>query len=283
MICLPAALGGHLSSDATLTVLLWLLAAPILCSVVIGCGFSRFDFWSADLRMTPFAAVRPFSPGEWVVVRLLVALASAVVTWLAVLLGAFLWLAHAGDWGAWEQLHRQFLQHYGPRERWPLLGVALGTIVLLTWRFLIAGLPIGFAGHRGWFYGWNASCAAILASLLFMRLWRSDYANPLHLDNLWPWVIRLPWILAVVIIAKVSLAAWAWRRVLDARLFSRRGILGYFSAWTMACGSLAGGVSIACAETAWLRSTLILLSWLVVPLAGPAWAMLALRRNRSRS
>lgn len=282
MTCLPAWLSGPLSGKGTVGVLSWVLLSPMVLALIIGCGFAKFDFWNTDLKMPQFAAVRPFSPGKWVVTKLQVALGSVILTWLLVLLVSFLFLAYAGDPGGLDRLYWELKIHYSPVTRWLVGALTLFAAMTLTWRFLIGGLAIGLSANRVWYYTANSVCASVLATALLLLIWRGDRADhPLHLYQLWPGIVRLPFLLALVVFAKALVAAWAWTRVLRNDLLEGRAIATYFCAWTIATVLISAGMSIAFPHTPWLRHTLTLLALLVVPLAGPALAILALLRNRS--
>ena len=282
MTCLPAWLSGPLSGNGTVGVLSWVLLSPLVLAMIIGCGFAKFDFWNSDLKMPQFAAVCPFSPGNWVIIKLRVALVSVVLTWLLVLLVSFLFLAYAGDFGGLDHLYWELRIRYSPAARWPVLASTLFAAMALSWRFLTGGLAIGLSANRAWYYTTNSICAIVLATALFLLIWRGDRTDhPLHLYQLWPWIVRLPLLLALAVFAKALVAAWAWTRVLRNDLLEGRRIAIYFCLWTLTTALLGAGVVFAFPHTAWLRYALMLLSLLIVPLAGPALAMLALLRNRS--
>src|SRR6185295_7785356 len=76
----------------TLWILGWTLAMPMLLALPIGKGFSKPDFWSGDLSLPPFVAVRPFATGNLVVVKMKVAALSAIFAWLPVIVFLGLWL-----------------------------------------------------------------------------------------------------------------------------------------------------------------------------------------------
>jgi hypothetical protein len=283
MTCIPAWLSGPMSEGATVALLSWVYVSPIVLAAIVGCGFAKFDFWNPELKMTHFAAVRPFSPGQWVMIKLQTTLASAAVTWALVLLVSFLWVSHAADLGGLDQIYRQLGMYYSHFERWLLALLSLFGAFLLTWRFLVGGMAIGLSALKGWFYAANSLRALALASLLFLMIWRDGRIDhPFHLYDLWPWILRLPVLLAITVIIKALFAAWAWLRVGRLRMLSPGMVVAYFGAWILATVLLAVGMSIAFPHTLWLRHTLILLALLIVPLAGPPLAMLALSRNRNQ-
>ncbi|HKQ40149.1 MAG TPA: hypothetical protein VJ063_18900, partial [Verrucomicrobiae bacterium] len=79
-------------SDGTLWLLAWTLALPMILAVPVGKGFSKPDFWSGDLSLPAFAAVRPLATGDMVVIKMKVAAWSAIISWLLVLAFLSIWL-----------------------------------------------------------------------------------------------------------------------------------------------------------------------------------------------
>src|SRR6185436_1576660 len=73
-------------------ILAWTLAMPMILALPLGKGFSKADFWSKDLSLPAFVAVRPLATGELVVTKMKVAALSAGISWLLVLVFLSLWL-----------------------------------------------------------------------------------------------------------------------------------------------------------------------------------------------
>jgi hypothetical protein len=90
----------------------------------------------------------------------------------------------------------------------------------------------------------------------------------------------LPVILTVAVIAKVVVAAFTWSRALNSGQVSPRTMSRYFAGWLFMVAILTSFVFILVTNTLWLRHLLMLLSALLVPLAGPALAMRSLAVNR---
>ena len=61
------------------------LAAPVVLAVPVGMAFSKPTFWSEDLAVPAFVAVRPLSSEDLVATKVKVAAASAVLSWVVVL------------------------------------------------------------------------------------------------------------------------------------------------------------------------------------------------------
>lgn len=62
LTCVPAWLSGELSGRATMGILTWLFIAPFLFALIIGRGFGKPDFWSTNLKIPQYSAIRPVTP-----------------------------------------------------------------------------------------------------------------------------------------------------------------------------------------------------------------------------
>ncbi|MBI4660860.1 MAG: hypothetical protein HY735_18645 [Verrucomicrobia bacterium] len=200
-----------------------------------------------------------------------------------VLFGTFIWLAHAGDFDGLDSLYEELRLNFSRTDRGLFVLLSLYGVMLLTWRLMVFGLAVGLSGRKGWYYLLNLLTAAGFVALFAFLLWRSDQTEqPLHLYDWWNCVTWLPLIAAMTVVAKIALAAWAWLRVHELRMLSPRLIYFYFVLWIFNSGLWIGLVLIAFPHTPWLRNLLVLIAMLLVPLAGPAMAMIAFARNRSR-
>ncbi|HKS37597.1 MAG TPA: hypothetical protein VJW76_10435 [Verrucomicrobiae bacterium] len=284
MTFVPTYLSGPLTPRATLGVLSWIFLSPLLLAVIIGRGFSKPDFWNQELNMTPFNAIRPLTSGQWVTAKLKVAAGSVLLTWGLVLYVSFVWTTWAGDFEELDRLFQQLMFHYSAQERWLLPVLAIFAVLILTWRFMVNGLAVGLSGRKRWYQFSNLLTGLVWVTLFAGVIWRSDHSDHnLHLYDVWQWIIWLPLALAGAVIAKSTLAAWAWYQVDQRQMLSRHSIYTYFGFWVLATGLLVGLVVLAFPHTVWLRNLLILLSMTVVPLARPGMAMLTLAKNRSGS
>ncbi len=279
----PGCLAGPLSAGATTGILTWALVAPVGLAVIIGRGFGKPDFWSPDLAPSPFHAVRPLRSGDWVLVKIRVALVSVLITWAGVWLGLFVWASHAADFAGLDELWRLFKLHYPASVRPFLAVLSIYALGVVTLRFLMSGLPTGLSGRKSWVYGANTLVALGLASVPVLLVWQGDRADPpLPLHVLWPLIAVSPVALALLVVLKVVLGMWAWHRVWSRGLLPAHAVLLSLAAWTLATLPLIAWTSLAVPHTDWLRHVFLLAAMLVVPLAGPPAAMIALDRNRSR-
>lgn len=238
----------------TVRLLMGVLISPVVIAMAVGVGFARPTFWSDDLAMPAFVAVRPLDDEDFVAVKVKVAAASAVVSWLLVLAFLGLWLT------AW-----------GPRDALSRLGIGVLVILagmILTWRFLVSRLWSGLAGSRLLFFG-SAGVfgVAAIAALVF-----DGYRLP-------AWVLgdsarmRVAVALATVaVIAKCGLAAYVWHHVVG---HYRRQ---YLLVWV---GATAAVTALAF-DLFRFQTLPILLALLAVPLARVGLAASSVARNRHR-
>ena len=89
---LPVTWFNRDDSRYTESILVRLLAMPIVLAFVIGKGFIKPEFWTTKLSVTPFMAAKPMRDGELIISKLKVAAVSVVLGWVPVLIFAALWL-----------------------------------------------------------------------------------------------------------------------------------------------------------------------------------------------
>jgi hypothetical protein len=292
---LPALVGGFLlavvipvswlvrsNAADTFRLLLAALAAPVVLAVPVGIAFSKPTFWSEDLALPAFVAIRPLSSEDLVAIKVKVAAASAVLSWVLVLVFLTVWLS---AWANLDVLSRLAIQLWALHGHSRAAVYAIAALVVLagvflTWRFLVSRLWSGLSGMRPMLVSSVVSVVVlVIASLAYdagrLPGWLFD--DPARLEP-------LAWIAAVAVIAKYWMAAYSWRGV------SPRYLRVYLLIW------LAGTASIlALGIVVWgiartylpvdvdrLRSVVILLGLLAVPLARVGLAPSSLTRNRHR-
>jgi len=204
------------------------------------------------------------------------------LTWFLVLYVCVLWLGLAGDVDRIGGFLSQLNMYYPGGERWVVTLAAFLGWAGLSWRFMVSGLASGLSGSKAWYYASNSVTAAILMTLLACFIWAGDSADhSLHLYNLWSAIMLLPVVLAVAVIAKAAVAAWAWNRAHQAKMVSARNAASYLGVWTLCTGLFCCVAYLAFAHTPWLRNLVCLGTFLILPLATPGVAMLAWSANRT--
>ena len=245
------------------------LAMPLMLAAPVGKAFSKPELWSADLGLSAFIAVRPLATHEMVAIKMKVAAASAMLSWLFVLIFLGLWLPFAN-------LDVVTGVQFALRQSHVVPIAILGVIAaaFLTWRFLVAGLWIGLSGSKALF-SLSAAPYALSPLLLILFLFT---VSPTSWLRTWirtdpdGFVAWLSWIAAVAVIAKCVLAVFSWRKV--ATGFVRQ----YCGVWigTTAC-MIVLAVLLPFHR---LRLFLILAALLYIPLTRIGLAVWSLDRNR---
>src|ERR1043166_3535013 len=287
----------HLRDErgTTLWILAWTLAMPVIVAAAAGKGFSKPDFWSRDLSLSPFVAVRPLATGEMVVIKMKVAARSAAVSWLLVLAFLSVWFPL---WANLESLSMMRIGYWmafshSVLPQYLMAALVLLAGMLLTWKFLVGGLCVGLSGNKKLFIAAVLPyCLALLLGLMALIILLR------HETAVRAWVRHDPsrllsyceWIAALGVAAKFWIAARAWHRVSPCR------VRQYLLLW---CGATL--VFVALAILLWARgllslqlmaadvlpldvyrlgNLLVLLALLAVPFARIGLVPAALQRNR---
>lgn len=294
-LVLPVLVGGVLiavvapfswfsRSDASgsLRLLLGTLATPIMLAIPVGMAFARPTFWSEDLSVPAFVAIRPLTDEQIVAIKMKVAAASVAISWL--LVGCFVgvWLSL---WANVDAVSQLAIQWWAFHEH--SVFSVYGTVTLifiagmvLTWRFLVSRLWSGLSGSRPLFMTSVMSVVlVVIAGLVFA------------VDRLPGWVLDDParmagvvWLMSVAVVAKCWLAAYSWRRL------SARHLRQYLLVWSAGTACLLtltmllwGVVRIYVALDIYrFQGFMILVALLAVPLGRVGLAPSCLARNRHR-
>ena len=266
----------------SLQLLVSALAMPIVLAIPVGMAFAKPTFWSEDVSVPPFLAVRPLTDEEIVAIKVEVAAVSTMISWLLALGFAGVWLSLWGNLDALSQLAIQWWAFHEHSIVAVFATAALFVIagMLLTWRFLVVRLWSGLSGSRTLFV---ASVLSVMVAGIAWMVFDGTRLPGWLLDD--PERMgRLAWILAVAVISKYSFAAYSWRRVSPA--FARRSLL-VWAAGTACLLLLAvllwGTMRIYVALDIYrFRAVVILAALLVMPLARVGLASSSLARNRHR-
>jgi hypothetical protein len=269
-------------ASGSLRLLLGTLATPIILAIPVGMAFARPTFWSEDLSVPAFVAIRPLTDEQIVAIKMKVAAASVAISWLLVVCFVGVWLSLWANVDAVSQLAIQWwaFHEHSVFSVWGTVALILIAGVVLTWRFLVSRLWIGLSGSRPLFMASVMSVVlVVVASLVFAA------------DRLPGWVLDDParmagvvWLMSVAVAAKCWLAACSWRRLSAPHL---RQYLLVWSAGTAALLTLAmllwGVVRVYVAVDIYrFQSLMILAALLAVPLGRVGLAPSCLARNRHR-
>jgi hypothetical protein len=273
----------------SLRILAATLAMPPILALAIGKAFSRPDFWSGELQIPAFIAVRPISTADLVATKIKVAAVSAIVSWILVLIFLMLWLPFWANLDSIAMVRTALWQIHGhsvyPQYALGVLGIA--ALALLCWRFLIGGLWLGLSANNKVFA--LSAIPYVLVPIfaipgLFVGLRFPVSVLEWLQDKVGRFTPIFVWVAAAAVIAKLWLATFSWRGI------SADYVRRYVSIWAGSTACLVAfavfvwGVlgSVLPSDAYRLRTTLILLAMLVVPLARIGLAPTFLGRNRHR-
>jgi len=294
-LVLPVLVGGALvgvvaplswvsrgDASGSLQLLLGTLATPIVLAIPVGMAFARPTFWSEDLSLPAFVAIRPLTDEQIVAIKMKVAAASVAISWLLTICFVGLWLSL---WGNVDSVSQLAIQWWAFHERshvsvYGTVALILIAGVVLTWRFLVSRLWSGLSGSRLLFMASVMSAVlVVIAGMVFPadRLPGWMLADPARMA-------RVVWLLSIAVVAKCGLAAYSWRRV------SARHLRQYSLLWAAATTCvlaltmvLWGVVRIYVAlDIHRFQALMILVAVLAVPLARVGLAPSRLARNRHR-
>jgi hypothetical protein len=266
----------------TFRLLLGTLVMPVVLAIPVGMAFAKPRFWSEELSVPAFVAVRPLADEDIIAVKVKVAVASAVVSWLPVLAFLGIWLPFWANLDSVSRLAIQLWAFHGHSVA-AVVGLAALIVtagVFLTWRFMVSRLWSGLSGRRPLFLASVLSVVfAVIAGLVF------------DADRLPGWVLADParmaatvWIVSIAVMVKSWLAAVSWRGV--SVRYARQYLL-LWGAGTICLLALAvmfwrvARIYIA-VDVERFQSLMVLLALLAVPLARAGLAPSCLARNRHR-
>jgi hypothetical protein len=278
----PLSWNARTNAGETLRLLMLALAAPIGLAIPVGMAASKPTFWSEDLSVPAFTAVRPLSAEDIVATKVRVAAASAALGWTVLLAFVAIWLPL---WGNLDDVSRIALQLWAFHGRsvaavYGIAAVIVTAAMFLTWRCLVSRLWTGLSGSRALFMASVISVPLVaLVYLLFDASRLPDWVleDPLRMN-------AIAWMLSLAVIAKYWLAARSWRRV---RASYVRQYLLAWSAGT-ACFLILSVVFwqivriYVALDIYQFQSVVILLALLAMPLGRVGLAPSSLARNRHR-
>ena len=265
----------------------WSLVMPIILAFLLGKLLCKPDFWTSDLVVPPFIAAKPLATEEIVAAKMKAAARSTVLSWLLVLafLAASFPLWANTDvlpifWMAWWPFHE-----YPRLFQYAIGAASLSGCMFLTWRFLVGSLWLGLSGNR-------KMRALTAVPFVFIPVLLIGFHEVIDRPA-FSWAdYDLDWIFSALIgtaavgaIAKLWFSAFSWRNV------ARDRVRRYLIFWTVGTACLVA-LAIVVSPLVWglflpsdgaqVRTLLILIAVMAVPLARPGLATSSLERNRHR-
>jgi hypothetical protein len=273
LIFVPVSWLTRTDPEATLLTLAWTLGLPLILAVVIGKGFAKPDFWSGDISLAPFLAVRPLASGEMVLTKMKVAVLSVAIAWLPILVFLGLWLPLWANTTQLKELWEAFLVLRGPLVVGAILVLFLLTAMVLTWRGMVGSLWVGLSGNmRHWVGAALLHAVAVGFAVWGVVFWVNHFAW----GKLEAYVSWLGWALALTAVLRLWIAAFCWQQISPGRVWR------YILIWTGGTGSLVALGLLICPDIFWLKHLFILAALLPFPLARLGLAPRSLAKNRHR-
>lgn len=184
---------------------------------------------------TLFEATRPISSISLVAAKLRMAMGSTLAAWLLVIVfgTAALWLSGAMQLVI-ERL-RAFLDRAGAARGLAIVLLLLAALVASTWKNLVQSLCIGLTGRD-----WLIKSSLLVALAMLVALWPLMLAltrNDGFEAFVWEY---FPWMLAALVVLKMSAACSVAARLHDRRLLPDRALLIGAVCWLGAVLALYG-------------------------------------------
>jgi hypothetical protein len=295
-LALPLVVGGVLvaliapqswfargDADASFRLLLGTLATPIVLAIPVGMAFGRPAFWSEDLSLPAFIAVRPMTDNEIVAAKLKTAAASVGISWLLVFAFLLVWLPLWANLDSMSRFAIQLWAFHGQSVAAAYGIIALLVIggILLTWRFLVSRLCSGLLGSRTLF---NVSVTSVVIAVIAWLVFDGTRLPAWVLDDP-ARMSALAWILSIAVVSKYWLAARSWRRMPRRYAWQSLLLWGAGTACFLALAILFRGIArvyIALDIIYSFQAVLVLTALLTMPLGRFGLAAACLARNRHR-
>ena len=220
------------------------------------------DASSKSLALSSFLATHPVTSGDLAFAKIKLAGRFTLAGWLIYAIALYFWF-----------------NFFGPHPELPIprlddaLVPAMGLVALaLSWH-LVGALPLWLTGRIE---------SAAWAGLLLLGGYIA-FGNVLQfLDKHVGLLVALPWLFTFGLIAKILIAAWAFREANRRGLLSTRATVKYFAFWLVGTMCFVTIAAAICQGTVFPQPLVTLGAALLLPLARVGLAPLALAWGRHR-
>ena len=242
---------------------------------MIGKAFAKPDFWSADVSVPTFFAIRPLASGEIIVTKMKVAALSMIITWAFALGFLCSYLCLWANTVDLRELWRGLVLVYGSFSLCVILLLGVVALIVLSWRSMIGSFWVGLSGNLRLTIGSAVISAAMTVLLVWMVVQFSLHFWT-HLDQTLRRLEWIGWALLALATLKLLLAFRSWNTIAADR--TRK----YLAAWWL--GTICFILLVLALDPPFpaLKHVLILAAFLPVPLARLGFAPGALAKNRHR-
>ncbi len=251
--------------------LVWEVLFGVLLTPPFLAAFAAHDFYG----LTPFIATRPVSNDALLSAKLKATLRSTLAAWLLVLVAIPGALAWSGTGSVAIKTLREISVHIGTSRTIVVLLLVIVGLMAATWKQLVQSLYIGLSGREWLIKAMMFAMLLLLVILVPLGDWFLGSSEAKA--ALWD---ALPWLVALLVLLKLSAAAWIAVRLYHTRLLSDRVLVLGAAAWVLVVLSIYGILAWLLSAPHMPRYFLTLLAILAVPLARLSAAPLALAWNR---
>jgi hypothetical protein len=261
--------------------LVWIIILPVVLGILLGKGFAKAEFYSRNLLVPSFLAVRPMSAADIVAAKMKVAAVSVLITWIMVAAFLAAWFPLCTNTANLQPDLYEFRIFY-PHSWWLIIALCFAGFALLTWSCLIGEMWSGLTGKNSYYFGSiGFQIGAPLLVLIACAIWSQDidaFAKR-HPDFLKVHFVQITgWVLAALIVVKMWLGASAWSKVEPRH--SRRYVIVWASGTL--CLIVFAILSRPPMDIERQSHIFLLLALLLFPFARVGLAPLSLDENRAR-
>ncbi len=260
--CVSFPFASITDSGFPVAVVISMVFLPLWFAGIGGIGLAKTDYWSPEVAMRPFQAIRPVSDAELLITKLKVATGIVLLGWG---LGALLVLALC-TWERWREMwhideYVRGLLNWLPADLIAaslVVTLAIVSFLLAGWKSVVDALCLGLTGNRRIIIRHSYIGIGVFVSVASGGGWL--YQNPDHLERARP---ALLFFITVVFALKLMDAVRSFVAVTRARLLPSSTLRRLTGLWLFIVANFAG-----CAALLWTHSPvpkpllLLALGWL---------------------
>jgi hypothetical protein len=285
-----AMLMRHVPADTTVITLTTICLTPVILALLTGSVAGMPLVTASDGSIAPFLATRPISTGDMVIAKLGAAALAATLAWVIVLVLTPIWLITWCDTTFVMRAWTRFSEMFPGRQRWMMVALCAMTWWLITWRMSVVNLYVAVSGRATLLTGYVIAGLALAITFVAIVCGELGTAAESGVEGtIFSSVVTLAWILNVVLVLKLALAASSTSKALLRGWVSGRAVGIGAGAWlsasfvvSLTLYELASREPTLARVTPWLGLLAALYGLLLVPLARIALATQALAGVRHR-
>jgi hypothetical protein len=255
------------------------LLLPLMIGLTAGAGMGHMGSAGPERKygLPAFLATRPVGGAAFVAAKLKASALCTLAIWVPPYLILLAVLFRPGNGAEVEQMWGQLLRLYPPWKAGCVVALVLLGLPALTWKGMAENLAFGLSGRPGVIRATVLATIALAAGGSVAGLWVARHPETHET------LLRLAWWAApAAVVLKLLLAGLALRALFRRRLVTARALGAWLTAWLLCAVALFGLLAWLVPPGLASLTGLALAAVLLVPLARPALAPLALEWDRHR-